>query len=117
MPQSVTYVLNLKCHLCPEPVPAEERGDRTESGEGDNAISRTRLSGDNLLPPMPRGESVSEPEGGFFAAWPPLSAGVDLKRVTSYGTHLSDGARARNAADDRVSSFYDQSSCRMRGLA
>ena len=30
---------------------------------------------------------------------------------------LFDGARARNAADDRVSSFYEQSSCRMHGLA
>jgi hypothetical protein len=46
-----------------------------------------------------------------------LDVGVDLKRVTSYGTHLSDGALARFAAGDRVSSFYDQSSCRMHGLA
>ena len=49
--------------------------------------------------------------------WPMIDVGVDLKRVTSYGTHLSDGARARNAAGDRVSSFYDLSSCRMHGLA
>ncbi len=27
MPQSVTYVLNLKCHLCPEPVPSGAQGD------------------------------------------------------------------------------------------
>ena len=46
-----------------------------------------------------------------------IDVGVDLKRVTSYGTHLSDGARARNAAGDRVSSFYDLSSCRMHVLA